>query len=324
MTAEKSSQRRLRTELHLHLEGALTGARALVLAAAAIDVPSAPPDSIVGLGLSARWSFTDLGEFLQLFGWGTRLLRTPDIYALVLDDLAASLCQDEVEYAEIFVAFGQMRRVGVDPRNVMPVLAARARELEERGGPSLHFIADATRQWGVVEAECVLDQALELQPHRVVGFSLGGDERAVPAREFRGIYRRAAESGLGLTCHAGEGTGPDAVRAAVEDLGVSRVGHGIAAVQDQSLLRELAEEGVTIEVCPTSNECTGVWRPSEGVHPVVELLESEVAVVLGSDDPAFFACSLASEEKRLVNWGVSDERLRRMEEDAIGARFTMD
>jgi aminodeoxyfutalosine deaminase len=324
MTAENSSQRRLKTELHLHLEGALTAERAFALADAAIDVPSAPPDSIVGLGASARWSFNDLGEFLQLFGWGTRLLRTPDSYALVLGDLAASLSRDEVEYAEVFVAFGQMYRVGVDPRAVMPVLATRARELEEQRGPSLHFIADATRQWGVVEAERVLDLALELQSQRIVGFSLGGDERAVAAREFCGIYRRAAASGLGLACHAGEGTGPEAVRAVVEELGVSRVGHGIAAVQDPSLLRELAEGGVTLEVCPTSNECTGAWRSSEGAHPVLELLESEVSVVLGSDDPAFFACSLASEEARLARWGVSDERLQRMEEDARAARFTAD
>lgn len=324
MTAEDLAQRRLRTELHLHLEGALRAERALALADAAIDVPPPPPGALTGTGARARWNFTDLGSFLRCFGWGTRLLRDAASYLDLLADLTAALREDEVEEAEVFVAFGQMQRAGVRPADIVPALARRAAEIEAQGGPRLHFIADATRQWGVAAAEKVLDAALDLQPHRIVGFSMGGDERGAAARDFRHLYRRAEAAGLGLSCHAGEGTDAHAVRAVVEELGVRRVGHGLAAVQDPRLPRELAAAGIVLEVCPTSNLRTGVWSPERGPHPVLALMEAGVPVVLGSDDPAFFECSLGREERWLREWGVAEERLDKLEETARRARFTSD
>ncbi len=321
MSAEKSSQSRLRTELHLHLEGALTAARALALASAAKGVPSPPAGAVTGGGSEARWAYDDLGSFLRCFGWGTRLLVDEASYLLVFDDLVRSLRDDGVERAELFVAFGQMRRAGVDPRSILPGLARRAQEIDDEGGPTIHFIADATRQWGVREAERVLDAALDLQEQRIVGYSMGGDEWSLAAREFREIYRRARAAGLGLSCHAGEGTTAESVRSVVEELRVQRVGHGVAAVEDPQLLRELADEGIVLEVCPTSNRRTGVWSPDAGVHPVIPLIEAGVRVVVGSDDPAFFECSLSREAALLEEWGVDDEGFDRIERDACRARF---
>ena len=164
--------------------------------------------------------------------------------------------------------------------------------------------------------DTVLDHALELQSCRIVGFGMGGDEQAVRAREFRRTFRRAAENGLRTSCHAGEGTSADAVREAVEELEVRRVGHGIAAVEDPRLMRELAEARIVLEVCPTSNERTGAWRPSQGDHPVLALLAAKVPVVVGSDDPAFFGSSLRGEFEKLKSWGVHDEELADIEERA--------
>ena len=258
----------------------------------------------------ARWSYDGLGGFLRLFGWSTRLLRSPEAYTAVLDDLLVSLDEQGLQRAEVFLAFGQMHRVGVEPGPIVRRLAERAHERESEGGCSVHFVADATRNWGVAAAERVLDAALDLRGHRVVGFGMGGEEASLRAREFRRVYRRAAEHGLPTSCHAGEGTHPDAVREVVEELEVRRVGHGIAAVEDPALLRELRDAGITLEVCPTSNECTGAWNPKSGDHPVLRLVEHGVDVVIGSDDPAFFGTTVTQEFARLSEWGLSDEQLR--------------
>lgn len=304
-------------ELHLHLEGALSVARARALWREFPEVGPPPPGALGEDG----WEFGDLGGFLRAFGWSTRLLAVPGAYRQLLGDLARQLQEQGVSRAELFVAFGQMHQADLDPRKIVPELAEQAAGIEAAGGPRLHFLADATRQWGVTAAERVLDDALALQDHRVVGFGIGGDESALRAREFRGLYRRARAAGLGTSIHAGEGTHPDAVREAVEELGVPRVGHGIAAARDPQLLRELAEEAVVLELCPTSNEVTGAWDPASGEHPVLRLLAAGVPVVLGSDDPAFFGCDLPGERERLRGWGVDEETLALIDARAFEVAF---
>ena len=318
-------------ELHLHLEGCLSAARALELwQASKADGP--PPDSFLRADgrpftpgppppADLRWRYPDLMGFLIRFAWATQFLRDVDTYVALLDDVAASLRRQNIDYAELFVAIGQMHRAGIDERKIVPALAQRARQLEAEGGPSLWFIADATRQWGALACERVLESALHLQEQRIVGYGIGGDERAVRAREFKKIYRRAAAAGLGLSCHAGEGTSADAVREVVEELGVRRVGHGIAAAQDPKLMRELAEAGVVLEICPTSNLKTGAWDAKRGAHPIFALDAAGVRIVLGSDDPAYFDCDLRSEEQLLRSWGMSEARLEHLRATARRARF---
>ena len=320
-TAEDPTAREAAIELHVHLEGALTAARALELARRATDVPpDAPQGCVVEREGRPRWHFDSLRGFLEAFGWASRQLRTPTAYVAVLDDLAASLRAQRVVGAEVFVAFGQMHRGGIDPAAIVPTLAARAREIEDAGGPAIHFVADVTRNWGVAAAERALDAALELQEHRIVGFGMGGIETSYRARDFRRVFRRAAENGLGLSCHAGEGTSAESVRETVQELGVRRVGHGIAAADDERLLRELRDEQVVLEVCPTSNEKTGVWDPATP-HPLLRLLAAGVPMVLGSDDPAYFGCTLRAEIARVRSWGVDDADLTAMIRRAHRVRF---
>lgn len=319
--AARTSAREPAVELHVHLEGALTASRALRLAAAATDVPSDLPEGcITESPRGPRWDFDDLGGFLAAFGWASRQLRSAPAYVGVLDDLAASFRAQEIVAAEVFVAFGQMHRGGTDPAAVVPALAARAKDIEDEGGPAIHFIADVTRNWGVDAAERALDAALDLQEHRIVGFGMGGIETSYRARDFRRVFRRAAAAGLGLTCHAGEGTTAESVREVVEELEVRRVGHGIAAVEDERLLRELRDEDVVLEVCPTSNEKTGTWDPKTP-HPLLRLVAAGVPVVLGSDDPAYFGCSLRSEIERVRAWGVDAATIDAMRARAFAARF---
>lgn len=123
---------------------------------------------------------------------------------------------------------------------------------------------------------------------------LTGDEKARPAEAFAEAFALARAAGLTSAPHAGELRGPDSVRAAVEHLGATRIAHGIRAAEDPALLRLLAERGVSMDVCLSSNRVLGVV-PELTRHPLPQLLAAGVRCSLGTDDPLMFGSSLAEE-----------------------------
>jgi aminodeoxyfutalosine deaminase len=104
----------------------------------------------------------------------------------------------------------------------------------------------------------------------------------------------AMDGGLHLVPHAGETTGPESIWSALRELRAERIGHGTSAVGDPSLLAYLAEHGIPVEVCPTSNIRTrAVATLAE--HPLPRLLEAGVPVTLATDDPGMFHTDLNRE-----------------------------
>jgi len=160
-------------------------------------------------------------------------------------------------------------------------------------GIESRIVALVVRNFGVEEAENVAARlAADRHPY-VVGFGMGGDEAGHPPEPFLRAYQMAAAGGLGCTVHAGEHAGAESVRGALE-LPVTRIAHGVRAIEDPALVAELAERGVILEVCPTSNVATGVFA-SYADHPLGALREAGVRVTLGSDDPPYFGCSIGGE-----------------------------
>ncbi len=135
--------------------------------------------------------------------------------------------------------------------------------------------------------------AAERMDRGVIAFGIGGSEERGPANWFGDAFRFARGAGLRLTAHAGESMGPQSIWDALE-LGAERIGHGIAAAQDPALMRHLRERDIPLEVCISSNLVTGVVARIED-HPVRLLYDAGVPLVLNSDDPAMFRCSLTGE-----------------------------
>jgi len=133
----------------------------------------------------------------------------------------------------------------------------------------------------------------------------------------------AHDAGLGLTCHAGEWAGPESVRGALA-LPVTRLGHGVRAVEDPALVRELAERGTVLEVCPTSNVVLSAY-PGYRAHPFPLLRDAGVRVTLGSDDPPYWQATIGGEYAvARREWGLDDEALRQVTRTAIEAAFVPD
>jgi adenosine deaminase len=94
--------------------------------------------------------------------------------------------------------------------------------------------------------------------------------------------------------HAGESAGPESIWEALDLLGAERIGHGIAAARDEDLMARLRDDGIVLEVCPTSNVCTRSVS-SLADHPLPALVAAGVPVTINSDDPPMFSTTLCHE-----------------------------
>ena len=153
----------------------------------------------------------------------------------------------------------------------------------------------------------------------VVAFGIGGDEVRGPAEWFRDVFAFAKRNGLALVPHAGETDGPASIWACVE-LGADRIGHGIRAAEDPELMRRLRDDDIPLEVCITSNVCTGAV-PSLDEHPVRKLYDAGVPITINTDDPALFRTSLHNE------YAIARDRFgieRSAELTANGFRYALD
>jgi aminodeoxyfutalosine deaminase len=185
----------------------------------------------------------------------------------------------------------------------------------------VRWIFDAVRQFGVEQAMQVAEWAAERQSRGVVAFGIGGSEDRGPAEWFSEVFRCAKAAGLRLGAHAGEGTSPKSVWAALE-LGAERIGHGISAVDDLVLLRHLREHAIPLEICITSNLVTGVVKRLEE-HPLRRLYDAGVPIILNTDDPAMFGCTLLGEYRLAQReFGFSDDEMRGLAENAFRYAFT--
>ncbi len=131
---------------------------------------------------------------------------------------------------------------------------------------------------------------------------LYGDELAQPIENFIPIYRRAKAEGLRLKAHVGEwGTAAD-VRRAVECLELDEVQHGIAAVNDPSVIRFLVDNKIRLNITPSSNYLLGRVKDLK-THPITELYRSGVDVTINSDDVLIFDSDVSKEYLRLYRCG---------------------
>src|SRR5215471_17882783 len=267
-----------KAELHLHLEGSVE--------------PETLHELDPGTSLEecrAIYSYPDFDAFLKAFGAVGKRLRTPEDYALVTRRLLERLAEQNVRYAEITLAAGVVLWKGQEFAPIYEAVAEAA-----CGSPvRVRWILDAVRQFGIEPALRVAELAAERLGRGVVAYGIGGSEERGPAEWFTEVFAFAKRCGLRLTAHAGETMGPESVWAALK-LGAERIGHGIAATRDPELMRYLRGHDIPLEVCITSNLITGAVKRLEE-HPVRRLFDAGVPIVLNSDDPAMFACTLTDE-----------------------------
>jgi aminodeoxyfutalosine deaminase len=294
-----------KAELHLHLEGSIEPETLHELD------PTTPVEEF-----RALYQYADFDAFLKAFGAIGKRLRTPADYALVTRRLLERLAAQNVQYAEITLAAGV---VLWKDQEFAPIFEA-VRQAAAESRVKVNWILDAVRQFGVESARQVAEWAAERQDDGVVALGIGGSEERGPAGWFADVYAFARSAGLRLVAHAGETTGPESIWAALA-LGAERIGHGIAASSDEALMRHLRERNIPLEICVTSNLVTGVVARLEE-HPVRRLYDAGVPIVLNTDDPAMFGCTLTGEfELAARAFGFSEAQLREIAENGFKYAF---
>jgi aminodeoxyfutalosine deaminase len=267
-----------KAELHLHLEGSIEPATLLE-----ID-PSLELQQI-----DAAYRYADFPGFLKTYGWICKRLSRPEHYALATRHLLETLANQNVSYAEITLSAGVVLWKGEE---FAPIYEAVQHEAV-RSRVQVRWIIDIVRQFPLEDAWRVAQLAAERVDDGVIAIGIGGDEARGPANLFAELFAWARERGLHLHAHAGETTGPASVWQALE-IGAERIGHGIHAAGDPALLQYLRLHRIPLEICVTSNVRTASV-PSLDRHPIRALYEAGVPLILNTDDPGLFRCSLESE-----------------------------
>ncbi len=304
-------------ELHLHLEGAAPPAFIRGLAAEQrVDLPPI-------FDAQGRYSYTDFADFLRVYEDATRLIRSPADYGRLVATVLEQAGEQGAIYVELFVSpefCGGADLVAW--RDYLAAMTELAQAMAAHGVDS-RAIVTPIRHFGPDRARNSAVCAAEAAGGWVTGLGLGGAETVGVPQDFAWSFDCAKEAGLGLTCHAGEWAGPQSVRDALA-LGVTRIGHGVRAIEDADLVRDLADREITLEVCPGSNIALGLY-PDWPSHPIARLADAGCRVTVSTDDPPFFHTSLTHEYQRLADsFGWAESEFAQMNRWAAQAAFCDD
>lgn len=285
-----------KVELHRHLEGSLRLETLVEIARTHhLDLPSYDLETLRPYVQVMKGDSPDFAAYLEKFKLLRRFYVSPDLIARIVSECVADAASDNIKYLELRfnpVALSKLR--GFTLEQVVLWVAEAAERAQCDHDIKVKLIIQIGRDESIPMARRIAEIAVAARHKGVVGLDLAGDELTYPATPFIEVFRWAKSQGLHITIHAGE-VGPAAnIREAVEQIGAERIGHGIRAAEDPALVLLLAERGVTLEMCPTSNLHTGaIATLSE--HPLRYYLEQDVRVTINTDDPGISNTSLTDE-----------------------------
>jgi adenosine deaminase len=263
-----------KAEVHVHLEGCFER------------------DQLHGSGAG----FSDLSAFLAALDRACESVETAEQLADLARGFGSREAASGVRYADLVVNHAHWPAWHGRLAAFVDAIDAGLSEAEADGGPPVGLCPSFSRTASGAEAVEFVESLLALRHPRVVALSIDGNEAAAgrTGPRFAEAFALARRGGLRRTVHAGESSGPDGVRDAIDLLGAERIDHGVRAIEDPALVRELAARGIPLGVCPGSNVLLGLY-PDLAAHPIDGLLRAGVRVSINTDDPGVMGLRLEDE-----------------------------
>ena len=218
------------------------------------------------------FDFDGIADFLHFLDWACGLANTRDRLARMAYDFCRRLRDDGTGYADVIVNPTHWSAWRGRLKAMIEALDHGFAYAEQDGLPPVGLCVSLLRTQTADEAIEVVEQLVAMGLPRVVALSIDGNEAAAgrTGPRFAEAFRKAGKAGLKRTVHAGESSGPDGVRDAIEFLEADRIDHGVRAIEDDAVVALLAERRIPLGVCPTSNMKMKVY-PSMEAHPLDRL-----------------------------------------------------
>jgi adenosine deaminase len=283
-------------DLHRHLEGSL---RLETLAEIAVehgvDLPSYDLEDLRPLVQVTEDDPPGFLRFLEKFKLLRRFYTSREAVERIAYEAVADAAADNVKYLELrFNPVALAKAQSFRYRDVMEWVWQAVQRAQVDYDIKARLLVSANRQEP--------DQAIEMvkitlecaHACGVVGIDVSGDEVNYPIKPFVPLFRQARQMGMHITVHAGEAGGANNVREAIEILDAERIGHGVRAIENSSVVRLVRDRQVALEVCPLSNLQTGVMR-EWGHHPLPDLYHLGVKTTINTDDPSISSTTLTDE-----------------------------
>ena len=304
-----------KAEVHLHLEGCFDPALLEQWARRQGVAMPRPRERLLQFG--------GLADFLHFLDWACGLADTPERLAELAYDTSRRLAASGAGYADVIFNPTHWKAWHGRLPEMIDAIDSGLAAAEHDGLTPVGLCVSLLRTQSTAQATELVDALVALRHPRVVALSIDGNEAAAgrTGPRFAAAFARAGAAGLKRTVHAGESSGPDGVRDAVLLLGADRIDHGVRAIEDPALVALLAERGIPLGICPTSNLTLGVYS-SMAEHPIERLRRAGVRVSINTDDPALLGATLEGEYalcQAAFGWG--DDELRAVAATSIEASF---
>jgi adenosine deaminase len=294
-----------KAEIHVHLEGCFEVADIVRLAAESGEPLPRPPERLMAFG-------EGLSDFLDFLDWTCGLVRTREQLVAIAHGFSRRMAASGTGYADVIINPTHWPRWRRDIAGLIAGLDEGFAAAERDGLAPVGLCISLLRTQGEEESLELVALLTALRHPRIVALSIDGNEAAAgrTGPRFAEAFRRAGAAGLKRTVHAGESSGPEGVRDAIELLGADRIDHGVRAIEDPAVVRLLAERRIPLGICPTSNVALGVF-PSLAAHPLDRLRRAGIRVSINTDDPALLGIGLENEYAGCAaafGWGAEEIR----------------
>jgi adenosine deaminase len=269
-------------DLHVHLDGSMRPDTVMELARKLSEDRKFTPTLGIERALLPPQRCT-LEEYLKSFEITVAVLQSE----AALERAAYELCEDAAEenviYMEIRFAPLLHLQQGLTPDRVVEAVLSGVEHAQGEFPIRVGLILCGMKQESTERSEQVARLAADYLGRGVIGFDLAGPENGFPPSIHTAAVQIAKDAGVHVTIHAGEGCCPEQIKEAI-DLGAERIGHGVYLFKDEAIERAVAERGIPLEVCPTSNlQISGVMN-SYADHPLKRYLDRGIHVTLNTDN----------------------------------------